>query len=142
MYVINEGICYLFWIMKCFTSTSRFICFILMIMFEVGMYTQVLVYSITHSLSAQKQYKHKGKPGFIFQLNLFNRIFWMLGDVKITNVFFVHLIKSSCYTTNSVYAICPVYISGKCYCKELYENLQKMFNQVQFGWVVKKYEMR
>ena len=118
-----EGICYLFWIMKCFTSTSRFICFILMIMFEVGMYTQVLVYSITHSLSAQKQYKHKGKPGFIFQLNLFNRIFWMLEDVKIKNVFFV------------------LYISGKCYCKELYENLQKMFNQVQFGWVVKKYEM-
>ena len=62
----------------------------------------------------------------------------MLGDVEITNVFFVHLIN----TTNSVYAIYPVYISGKCYCKELYENLQKMFNQVQFGWVVKKYEMR
>ena len=108
-----------------------------MIMFEVGMYTQVLVYSITHSLSAQKQYKHKGKPGFIFQLNLFNRIFLMLEDVKITNVFFVHSIKSS----NSVYAICPVYISGKCYCKELYENLQKMFNQVQFCWVGEKYEM-
>ena len=123
--------------MKCFTSTSRFICFILMIMFEVGMYTQVLVYSIAHSLSAQKQYKHKCKPGFMFQFNLCNRIFRMLEDVKITNV------RSICRTTiNSVDAICPVYICRRCYCKETYENLQKMFNNVQFGWVVKKYEMR
>ena len=124
------------------------------------MYTQVLVYSIAHSLSAQKQYKHKCKPGFIFQFNLCNRIFRMLEDVKITNVrsicrrfideeglMLFHISKSctykiSCCTTNSVHAICPVYICGRCYCKETYENLQKMFNNVQFGWVVKKYEMR
>ena len=86
------------------------------------MYTQVLVYSIAHSLSAQKQYKHKCKPGFIFQFNRCNRIFRMLEDVKITNV------RSICRTF-------------RCYCKETYENLQKMFNNVQFGWVVKKYEM-
>ena len=58
------------------------------------MYTQVLVYSIAHSLSAQKQYKHKRKPGFIFRFNLFNRIFCLLEGVKITNV------RSICRTFN------------------------------------------
>ena len=77
-----------------------------MIMFEVGMYTQVLVYSIAHSLSAQKQYKHKCKPGFIFLFHFFDKIFSMLEDVKIKNV------RSICRTTNSVHAIFTVNICG------------------------------
>ena len=94
------------------------------------MYTQVLVYSIAHSLSAQKQYKHKRKPGFIFRFNLFNRIFCLLEGVKITNV------RSICRTTaqyisvENVIAKSSIKICKKCLIRFL------------FGWVVKKYEMR
>ena len=72
------------------------------------MYTQVLVYSIAHSLSAQKQYKHKCKPGFIFQFNRCNRIFRMLEDVKITNV------RSICRSVEDVIAKRRMKICKKC----------------------------
>ena len=81
------------------------------------------------------------------QLNMTNQRSICSTFIDEENVILFHVSKSYTYkisfhSTNSVYAICPVYICGKCYCKEWHKTLQKMFDNVQFGWVVKKYEMR